>query len=112
MNQDNKSSTLQFTFEKRGCRRLLQKHDTLASSVTETIMRQAENDFFKTKYASRTRRHGLPVLECRVNDPSAGAVRAAFTREGDRICVLYLTRTLLKKAFTQELETFLKGAGR
>lgn len=110
MNQEKQTSGFQFTFEKRGCRRILSRHETLESSVRETMIRQAENGFFKTKYATRIRWRGFPVLECRVNDPSAGAVRAAFTREGNRICVLYLTRTLVKKAFTQELETFLKGA--
>ena len=111
MDAINQASGLHFTFEKRGCRKLLQKHNTLELSVSDTITRQADHDFFKTKYASRQKWNGLPILECRVNDPSAGSVRVAFTREGTRICVIYLTRTLLKKAFTQELESFLKGAG-
>ncbi|WP_297567453.1 hypothetical protein [uncultured Faecalibaculum sp.] len=103
-------SDLRFEFDKRGCRKLMQKHASLQDSVEQTISRQAENDFFKTKYATRNKWKGLPVLECRVNDPAAGAVRAAFTRQGNEIQVVFLTRTLLKKDFTQELESFLKGA--
>ncbi len=60
MDANNQTSGLHFTFEKRGCRKLLQKHNTLELSVTDTITRQADHDFFKTKYASRAADPGMP----------------------------------------------------
>ncbi|TGY65104.1 hypothetical protein [Dubosiella muris] len=106
--QEKKKDGIDVTFEARGCRKMLQKNPSLQSKIVETLRRQAENDFFKSKYATRKRWHDLPVFECRVNDPSVGAVRIAFARQGERLFVLYGSTTLLKKSFTQELESFLK----
>ncbi|EOS61959.1 hypothetical protein C815_00282 [Firmicutes bacterium M10-2] len=99
---------MEVLFESRGCRKLLQKNPTLKQKICEGLERQAENNFFKTKIATRKKWHNQTVYECRVNDQSLGAVRIAFTRKENVIHVLYGSTTLLKKAFSQELEKFLK----
>lgn len=99
---------MEILFESRGCRKLLQKNPTLEKKIREGLSRQAENSFFKTKMATRKKWHGQTVYECRINDPALGAVRIAFTKNENEIHVVYGSTTLLKKAFTQELEKFLK----
>lgn len=99
---------LTFTFEPRGTRKLLAKNPQLKSRIIDTITYQAENDFFKCKLASRRKYQSLSLLECRVNDPSVGALRVAFGRKGNKIIVIYATTTILKKDFSQEIDSFLK----
>lgn len=88
---------------------MLQKNPALKKKIIAGLTYQAENDFFKTKYATKQKWHDMPALECRINEPSVGAMRIAFARRNDEIHVLFGSTTLLKKSFTQELETFLKG---
>lgn len=96
-------------FDKRGCRQVLKKNPSLEKKIAQVIENQKENSFFKTKAASDLKWNGLKVLECRVNDPSVGAIRCAFTVDPDGgIDVVYLSSTLLKKDFTAELNRFLK----
>ncbi len=99
---------LTFVFEPRGTRKLLAKNPQLKSKIIDTITYQAENDFFKCKLASRSKYQGMSLLECRVNDPSVGALRVAFGRKDNEIIVVYATTTILKKDFSQELASFLK----
>ncbi len=105
-------SPLTFTFENRGTRKLLAKNSQIKARIIETITRQAENDFFKCKLASRRKWKSLSLLECRVNDPSVGALRVAFARDGQTIYVVYTTTTLLKKDFSSELDGFLKDGSK
>lgn len=100
------------TFDKRGCAPLLRKHPTLETRVTKAVEGQLANGLFKSKFATTLRWQGLPLWECRVNEKSVGAVRAAFVVQGARATVLYLSTTLQKRAFTTELERFLERGPR
>lgn len=95
-------------FESRGTKKFLAKQPNLKQKIEQALFYQQENNFFKTKSASRLKWHGMPVSEIRVNDPSVKALRAAFVRAEDGIHVVYLTTTLLKKDFTKEMDAFLK----
>ena len=96
-------------FVSRGCRKYLQKNPALTSKTADVLSRQGENGFYHAKLASRKKWQDLPVLECRINDPAVKACRAAFAVKDSTIYVLYLSGTLLKKEFTQEMDSFLKG---
>ncbi|MEY8309073.1 hypothetical protein AAK899_06100 [Erysipelotrichaceae bacterium 51-3] len=105
-------SNLTFIFDSRGTRKLLAKNPQIKSRMIETITRQAENDFFKCKLASRRKWQGISLLECRVNDPSVGALRVAFGCKDQTIYIVYATTTILKKDFSQELDSFLKDGSK
>lgn len=96
-------------FVSRGCRKYLQKNPALTSKIADVLSRQGENGFYHAKLASRKKWQHLPVLECRINDSAVKACRAAFAVKDSTIYVLYLSGTLLKKEFTQEMDSFLKG---
>lgn len=95
------------TFDKAGCAALLRKHPQLEERVRRTVLGQLDAGMFKSKFATSMRWHGLPLWECRVNEKSVGAVRAAFAVQGEAITIVYLSPTLQKKAFATELERFL-----
>lgn len=99
------------SFDKRGCAGMLRKHPALESRVAQTVAAQLANELFKSKFATALRWQGSPIWECRVNERSVGSVRAAFTVRDGRALVLYLSRTLQKRAFTAELERFLRREG-
>lgn len=94
-------------FDQHGCMPLLRKYPQLKSSITHAIITQLENNLFKSKFATKNRWHGLPIRECRVNANEPGAVRVAFVIDGNTTTVIYLSRTLQKRAFTTELDRFL-----
>lgn len=85
---------------------MLQKNPALKKKIIEGLTYQVENDFFKTKYATRRKWHDMPVLECRINDLSVGAVRIAFARRNDEIHVLFGSTTLLKNPLPRNLRRF------
>ena len=95
-------------FDKRGCEPLLQKHPDLRRRTAQAIESQMKNGLFKSKFATTDRWQGLPIWECRVNERSVGSVRAAYVVNGGAATVLYLSATLQKRAFSAELERFLK----
>ena len=97
------------SFAKRGCCHMLEKHPSLKARIVQAIEVQSVNGMFKSKFASKSRWHGLPIRECRVNDKSAGSVRVAFAVDKANAEVLYISGTIRKQAFTAELERFLKG---
>lgn len=99
------------SFDKRGCAGMLRKHPALEGRVAQTVAAQLANGLFKSKFATALRWQGLPIWECRVNERSVGSVRAAFTVRDGRALVLYLSGTLQKRAFTAELERFLRREG-
>lgn len=103
--EDPKEHTV--TFDKAGCAALLRKHLQLEERVRRTVLGQLDAGMFKSKFATSMRWHGLPLWECRVNEKSVGAVRAAFAVQGETATIVYLSPTLQKKAFTAELERFL-----
>ncbi len=103
--KDPKGPTV--AFDKTGCAALLRKHPQLEDRVQRTILGQLDAGMFKSKFATSVRWHGLPLWECRVNEKSVGAVRAAFAVQGETATIVYLSPTLQKKAFTTELERFL-----
>lgn len=96
------------TFDKRGCQALLRKHPTLEGRVAATVESQLAHGLFKSKFATAERWEGQPVWECRVNEASAGSVRAAFSVRDGEATVIYLSPTLQKRAFTAELDRFLR----
>ncbi|NLQ13635.1 hypothetical protein HGI81_07225 [Olsenella sp. KGMB02461] len=95
------------TFDKRGCARPLRRWPDLACRIPQMLASQAENGFFKCKSAAKHPFQGHSLKECRVNSKDAGSVRVAFWVEGDAAQVVYITPTLVKRDFTQELERFL-----
>lgn len=95
-------------FESRGCRKILAKNPSLKKKISEGLIRQAENGFFKTKAATRTRWKGQPVYEFRVNDPALKAVRVAFTAFHHEMHVVYITTSIQKSEFSKEIDAFLK----
>lgn len=99
------------TFEKRGCRTMLQKHPHLRQRISETIASQMANGLFRAKFATARRWKGQPIWECRVNERSAGSVRVAFSLARDMATVLFVSPTLQKRAFGEELERFLGNDG-
>lgn len=111
MNADGTETagTPSITFAKRGCCHMLDKHPSLKARIVQAIEVQSANGMFKSKFASKSRWHGLPIRECRVNDKGAGSVRVAFAVDKDNTEVLYISGTIQKQAFTAELERFLKG---
>lgn len=102
------AKTKAVTFDKRGCAGMLRKHPGLEGRIAQTIATQLGNDLFKSKFATTARWEGLPIWECRVNERSAGSIRAAFAVKGDAATVIYLSPTLQKRAFTAELDRFLE----
>lgn len=94
-------------FDKGGCEPMLRKHPALRARVEQALERQVGNGLFRSKPATAVRWKGHPIWECRVNEQSVGSVRAAFALEGDDATVLYLSTTLQKRAFGDELERFL-----
>lgn len=96
------------TFDKRGCQALLRKHPALEGRVAATVESQLAHGLFKSKFATAERWEGQPVWECRVNEASIGSVRAAFSVRDGEATVIYLSPTLQKRAFTAELDRFLR----
>lgn len=96
-------------FDARIPRQWFRKHPQLEEAIKHTVSAQIENGLFKCKFATAVRWSGAPILECRVNEKSVGAVRVAFAIK-DGICtILYISGTVQKKAFTAELERFLRN---
>ena len=95
------------TFDKRGCARSVKRWPDLAGRIPQMLASQGENDFFKCKSAIKRPFQGHSLKECRVNSKDAGSVRVAFWVAGDAAQVVYITPTLVKRDFTQELERFL-----
>lgn len=96
------------TFDKRGCEALLRRHPGLRARVAETVESQLAHRLFKSKFATTARWDGRPLWECRVNEASAGSVRAAFSVRDGAAAVIYLSPTLQKRAFAAELNRFLR----
>lgn len=102
------TATETIVFDKRGCEALLRKHPGLRHRVAQAVAAQLRHGLFKSKFATTARWQGLPIWECRVNEKSTGAVRAAFTAQGNGATVVYLSPTLQKRAFGAELDRFLE----
>lgn len=96
------------TFDKRGCQALLRKHPALEERVAAAVASQLAHGLFKAKFATAERWDGQPIWECRVNEASVGSVRAAFSVRDGAATVIYLSPTLQKRAFTAELDRFLR----
>lgn len=100
---------MKFEYLSRGTSKFLAKNPTLKKRIEETLLYQAENDWFKCKSASKIHYQSNPVYECRVNSPQTGSVRIAFVAGKDLVQVLYISKTLLKKDFTTEINAFLRS---
>lgn len=103
-----RDAALAVTFDKRGCQGLFRKHPALEGRVAAAVASQLAHGLFKSKFATAERWEGQPIWECRVNEASAGSVRAAFTVRDGAVTVVYLSPTLQKRAFTAELDRFLR----
>lgn len=99
------------SFEERGCQHWFRKHPLLRAAVERTVATQLAHGLFKSKFATSLRWRDQGIYECRVNEKSVGSVRVAFAVREGRATVLYVSRTLQKRAFTTELERFLRKAG-
>lgn len=91
----------------RCMKKMLARNPALEDKIIQGLKYQKQNGWFKIKLAARKKYHDLPVYEFRLNDPSVKALRIAFTKTDQEIHVLYASTTLLKKAFTKELEALL-----
>ena len=109
-NTKNRLTDTHVSFETRSLGQLDKKHPHLRDEITRTLITQMNNDLFKCKFATNLRWHGLPIYECRVNEKSLGAVRVAFAVNSKNAVVLFASKTTQKRAFTAELEAFLRKA--
>lgn len=96
------------SFDKRGCDKALRRWPDLRVRVAAAVETQAQAGFFHCKGAGRW--WGRALKECRVNSRDAGSVRIAFSVEGGRATVVYITQTLVRRDFLRELDRFLGEA--
>ena len=96
------------TFGKRGCEALLRKHPGLKARVAAAVESQIAHGLFKSKFATTERWEGQPIWECRAHRAGGGLVDAAFSVRNGTAAVIYLSPTLQKRAFTAELNRFLR----
>ncbi len=94
-------------FDKQGCAAMLRKQPQLEEYIVRTVMTQLDHGLFKSKFATTSRFEGNAVRECRVNAGTFGPIRVAFVMQGETATVIYISRTLQKRAFTAELDRFL-----
>lgn len=105
---ERQDATGEVRFDPRVPHQWFRKHPELKGAIAHTVSTQVANGLFKSKFATTLRWHGHPVLECRVNERSAGAVRVAFALEDGAPVVLFVSGTLQKRAFGTELDRFLR----
>lgn len=94
-------------FDKQGCAAMLRRHPQLEDFIVRTVTTQLEHGLFRSKFATSSRYEGHAVRECRVNAGAFGPVRVAFIVQDATATVIYISRTLQKRAFTAELDRFL-----
>ncbi|WP_290034022.1 hypothetical protein [Ligilactobacillus cholophilus] len=101
------------SYDNKGCRKVFKTYrhqeKVIKKTIEKQITRQMETDFSKVKLATRIEVNGLKCYECRVNPPQLPPVRVAFTRDGNKITICYITTNIVKADFTHELEHFLGG---
>ena len=103
-------------YTEAGTRKLFHKfyshEETIRRAVEETIQKQLDTNFSKTKLASRIPYEGRKLYECRVNVGKLPAFRVAFAVHDCHVQVVFMTNRIQKSDFSRLLDTFLKAGPR
>ncbi|MDD6432505.1 MAG: hypothetical protein PUF79_05195 [Lactobacillaceae bacterium] len=102
---------MQVEFYNRGCKAFFKKHGqrkAIEKIIIAAIAKETTG-MTKVKLACRQRINGQSVYEFRLNLGKVGSVRLAFSINGDRAVVYFITTHLQKATFSAEFERLVSS---
>lgn len=103
---------IELQFERNGCKAFFKKHPqakkVARQKIAQAIQTEIDTGMTKVKLATRQKLNGQSCYEMRLNLGKVGSVRIAFTVNQNQSTIYYLTTTLQKSAFSNELNNIIR----